>query len=314
MIKVNSTERLIARAREIHGDKYNLSLIEYRGNKTKVPIVCPEHGIFYMNPNNFLNGQGCPICGKLKQIAAQTFDRDVFIANATSVHGDRYDYSMVEYKTARIKVKIICREHGVFLQTPDHHVSRGHGCPHCGNIEISRRKSVTQQEFIDRAIETHGVKYDYSLVEYRRMIIPVSIICHKHGVFKQVPIYHINGGGCPSCKKSKGEELIANVLGDTGISFIREKTFPSCAILRVMRFYFFIPDLNLIIEYHGIQHFTPIERQGGLNSLMIVKRNDEYKKAWALASGYRFKEYKWSDSWDYIARSIRGLCAYYRNN
>lgn len=76
------------------------------------------------------------------------------------VHGDRYDYSLVEYKNSKTKVKIICKEHGVFEQTPEKHCSK-QGCPKCNN------KNVTTEEFVEKSIKKHGKKYDYKLVDYK---------------------------------------------------------------------------------------------------------------------------------------------------
>jgi hypothetical protein len=56
---------------------------------------------------------------------------DNFIKRATQIHGDRYDYSKVEYSSLHEKVVIICPDHGVFLQSPNGHVNNGSGCPLC---------------------------------------------------------------------------------------------------------------------------------------------------------------------------------------
>ena len=118
-----------------------------------------------------------------------------FILKSIAVHGDKYDYSKVEYINNRTKVCIICPIHGEFWQTPINHINNKNGCPKCGNNMIS------VEEFIKRARKIHGDKYDYSKVNYINSNTPVCIICPKHGEFWQSPATHLDYSGCPKCKK-----------------------------------------------------------------------------------------------------------------
>jgi hypothetical protein len=121
--------------------------------------------------------------------------QDEFIEKARLKHGDKYDYSEVEYKNNKTKVCIICPcpEHEPFWQTPNSHLN-GRGCPKCaGNVRL------TKQEFIKKAREIHGDKYDYSKTEYINTDIKVCIICPEHGVFYQTPHGHLLGKGCSNC-------------------------------------------------------------------------------------------------------------------
>jgi len=119
-----------------------------------------------------------------------------FIEQAKRVHGDRYDYSLVDYKNARSHVKIICSEHGVFEQTPDKHLNRKQGCSGCNYAG----KKTTEQ-FIDNAKRVHRDRYDYSLVKYKNNQTKVKIICPEHGVFEQTPNSHLSNNGCPTCSR-----------------------------------------------------------------------------------------------------------------
>ena len=122
-----TTEEFITRAREVHGHKYDYSLVEYLNWCTPVKITCPEHGVFEQIPNNHVRGRGCPQCA----VKQQRLTTEEFITRAREVHGDRYDYSLVEYVNNSTPVKIICSEHGVFEQTPNNHTSMKAGCPQC---------------------------------------------------------------------------------------------------------------------------------------------------------------------------------------
>ena len=87
-----------------------------------------------------------------------------FIEKSLLIHGDFYNYSLVEYKSSREKVKIICPIHGEFEQTPENHL-RGSGCQKCGKEKYSKSLSLKLDEFLKRATELHGDFYDYSLVK-----------------------------------------------------------------------------------------------------------------------------------------------------
>ena len=91
-------------------------------------------------------------------------------------HGNRYDYKYLEedYKNSTTKVRIICKEHGVFKQLPSEH-KNGSGCPFC-----SKTKKLTQDEVILRFIKKHNDRYNYSFVEYTTWSNNVKIICPDH--------------------------------------------------------------------------------------------------------------------------------------
>ncbi len=116
-----------------------------------------------------------------------------FIADAIYVHGDKYDYSRVNYETSSKKVVIICKEHGEFLKTPEKHLI-GQGCRICNGYV-----ALTQQSFLERSHNKHGELYDYSKTEVKSKYDKVVIICKIHGEFEQLPSNHIKGQGCPEC-------------------------------------------------------------------------------------------------------------------
>jgi len=121
-----------------------------------------------------------------------------FINRANIEHNFKYDYSMSEYISSKIKVKIICPKHGVFEQTPDSHL-HGHGCNSC-SVETNKKKQLKNiSDFIINSNHIHNNKYDYSKTIYRGSHIKVKIICPKHGVFEQTPDSHLHGRGCPRC-------------------------------------------------------------------------------------------------------------------
>lgn len=132
---LKSTESFIKEAKKIHGDKYNYSKVEYKGSKDKVCIICPEHGEFWQTPNKHLSGQGCPKCADIKNGYNKRLSKKEFIKKSKELHGNKYDYSKVEYIDYCTPVKIICPEHGEFLQKPSIHLF-GCGCPICNSSHL----------------------------------------------------------------------------------------------------------------------------------------------------------------------------------
>lgn len=123
-----------------------------------------------------------------------------FIEKAIKIHGNKFDYSKVEYNGSHTKVSIICLEHGDFYQSPTNHLS-GNGCPKCASkYERGKYRLTTIETFLNQVKEIHGDKYDYSKVEWKNTRTPITMICPIHGEFTQVPQNHIRlKCGCRKC-------------------------------------------------------------------------------------------------------------------
>jgi hypothetical protein len=123
-----------------------------------------------------------------------------FIEKSIKIHGNKFDYSKVEYTGSHIKVCIICPVHGEFFQSPTNHLS-GYGCLKCAwEFKRGKYRLTTLDAFLTQAKEIHGNKYDYSKVEWKNTTTPITIICPIHGEFTQVPQNHIRlKCGCRKC-------------------------------------------------------------------------------------------------------------------
>jgi len=143
-----SQEEFIAKSREVHGDRYDYSLVEYTNLRSIIIITCPIHGSFNQRAGSHIKGVGCSLCCGNKKHTNNTF-----IAKSREVHGDRYDYSLVEYKGNKNKVMIICTDHGVFEQSPNAHISQRQGCPKCWyrvtDIEYLKEKLTIEEKPIE---------------------------------------------------------------------------------------------------------------------------------------------------------------------
>jgi hypothetical protein len=121
-----------------------------------------------------------------------------FIEKAKLVHADKYNYSEVKYVHSKTKIKIACPKHGIFEQQPSNHLT-GNGCPKCNNKIKSERYSFHLEDFINKAKNIHGDRYDYFKTIYVNIKTNVKIICIDHGEFEQLANNHLNGRGCRKC-------------------------------------------------------------------------------------------------------------------
>ncbi len=211
-----STSEFIEKAKEIHGDKYDYSKVEYVNNKTKVCIICPIHGEFWQKPNDHLNGHGCDKCGGTKRLATSEF-----IEKAKEIHGDKYDYSKVEYKDNKTKVCIICPKHGEFWIRPNSHISQKQGCKHC--------KKSKMEDSIASILSENNVLYtyqysnkdcgwldkqslDFYLPEYN-----IAIECQGEQHYKSVKIWNGENG---LKKRKKLDEIKEKKCKEHGINIV----------------------------------------------------------------------------------------------
>jgi hypothetical protein len=259
----------LEKANNVHNNKYDYSKANYVDINTKIIIICPTHGEFSKQPNNHLNGQGCPKCNNLKDTLND------FIFKANKKHNNKYDYSLVEYFGTLIPISIICPEHGIFKQKPNSHLC-GSGCPKC----IGRHK--TTEDFINQANIVHNYKYNYEKTVYVNVQTKVKIICPMHGEFEQNVNTHLDGHGCKSCRDSRGEKKIKEILRKKNEKYIFQKKFESCKHKSLLSFDFYLPDKNLLIEYNGIQHYVAQDYFGGNEKLISQQKNDEIKRNFAI--------------------------------
>ena len=256
-------------AKIIHNGKYDYSKVT-DGVVTamqKVEIICPKHGSFWQALyQHGKKGNICPDCS----IEADRNTTADFIRRSKEIHGDRYIYTEVDYVRYADKVKIICPEHGEFIQRAGSHLA-GNKCMGC----FQKENRSSTEEFIKKAREVHGDNYDYSKVDYRQNKKPVEIICPKHGSFWQAPNTHIsNRAGCKLCLDSKGERAVEVFLKKFNINYIREYRIKP----HLYRYDFYLPDFNIYIEFHRIQNYKSVELFGGEKEFLLVKKRDIIKK------------------------------------
>ena len=270
---VNKLEYFKNECNKIHNNKYDYSLVNYEHIHDVIQIICPEHGEFLQTPHSHLRGGRCHTCARLSHKDKVTRTQDEFIKLAKEVHGDKYDYSKTNYNTSSDKIIIGCPVHGEFKQRASSHLK--YGCARCGADAIMH----TTESFIKRAKKLHKNRFDYSKTVYEHSTKPVTIICKEHGEFTQIASEHIRSRapGCKSCFYSKGEGIITDILMKNKIKFIREHKLGYTKY----RYDFYLPDINVLIEYDGELHYIAVDYFGGVDTLNKIKNNDSIKNVLA---------------------------------
>lgn len=287
-----TTDRFIAQARAIHGDRYDYSLVEYQTQGKHVVIRCRVHGEFLQKPKLHLLGKNCRRCAD----EGRRGDLGRFIKRATLRHGTFYDYSKIELFTGWTNEIVIgCPLHGDFVvKRAKSHLVRGKSartCPQCASHH-EKTRDRRRHNFISKAEELHGQRYDYTAVMWKNYKTPVEITCWQHGTFMQSPSNHVTVSGCPICsaaslprKRSRGELEITAWLLREQIPFQKEKSFsdlknPSTGYR--LRYDFFIPSWNCLLEYDGLFHF----QQTVWNDLTETRKRDHLKNDYAWRNGF----------------------------
>jgi hypothetical protein len=151
----------VSKAVAVHGSMYTYNEDSYLGYTKPTRITCPIHGDFWQEAETHARRTcGCPTCA----VERRSDTTASFTKKAMSVHGDRYDYTPVNYKGAFHKVDIQCKIHGLFTQTATDHL-RGRGCPECGKVLSSKSGwSYTQWENCSKTAKTFHAYKVYVIV------------------------------------------------------------------------------------------------------------------------------------------------------
>lgn len=187
-----TTADFVRKARQIHGQLYDYSKVDYINAHSKVLIIDPEYGDFWQLPKHHLRGSHNP-----KRVGGVSYSQSEFIQKANQIHNSKYDYSLVQYENSQTPVKIIDPEYGVFKQTPSSHLI-GSESPWRANIATSEKQQLTLDEFIAKAEVIHNHFYNYSKVEYKGYYEEITIIDPEFGEFKVKPSSHLKGTGHPN--------------------------------------------------------------------------------------------------------------------
>jgi hypothetical protein len=223
-----------------------------------------------------------------------------FINECNKKHNNKYEYRLTNYTGYYSNITVICKIHGTFKQRAGHHLE-GRGCQKCGIDRCKESKFHTKEEFIEKSNKIHNNFYNYDKVIYIKARNKVCIVCPKHGEYWQSPDNHLHGRGCYKCKNSKGEKIILLFLIKNNIVYINQKMFDDCRNPKTnhkLRYDFFIPSKNILIEYDGKQHFKSGKFGKTTYTVNMMQENqfrDDVKTKYAKNNNIKLLRIKYTD-------------------
>lgn len=184
-----STSDFIERCVEKYGDKYSYENTIYVRNNEKVIITCKEHGDFYISPNHFLSGRGCPICGGNRKKNTESFIKELRKVQPLS----DYDFSKAKYVNIHTPLTLICNKCGCeFNNQPSNLLKYKQGCPRCKESKLEKE--------VRYILEKNGIKYEqYKRFDFLNRLsldfylpeLKIAIECQ--GVQHFEPVEHFGG-------------------------------------------------------------------------------------------------------------------------
>ena len=213
-----STGDFITLSTQAHKNKYNYSKVEYTSCDASVIIICPIHGEFTQKAKNHYEGKECPKCSPFSRKTTEEF-----IDGAVRIHGQKYNYTNVNYIKSNIKVDIICPSHGTFKQTPNSHLN-GTNCPKC---QISKGEAAIEEYLISNNIN-YTTQHTFDKCKYKRHL-PFDFFIHsKNLCIEYDGIQHFKPrvlfGGEEALKQRQKLDNIKNTFyKDNDIRLIRIK-------------------------------------------------------------------------------------------
>ncbi len=286
-------------ASKAHNNYYNYDhLTKIYNIKDKFLINCPKHGMIKTSYEQHATRK--LKCFKCSRTTPNTLE--LLKEKIIEKFGDIYDFSETTYqgpeqKFIQVKCKTCQNTFNLRYSTSITAQKNTTYCPYCIS---GRTKHFNTDVFIYKAKQIHNnFIYDYSLTEYKTNKEKIKIICPKHGVFEQTPHSHLAGAGCPKCRLSKGETLVASFLKTNNIEFEQQKTFPDLRYKKPLRLDFYLPDFKIVIEVQGGQHYslkdlkhlTKIQDETKLKEkLEIIKLRDSIKRNYCKKNNLKMIE------------------------
>lgn len=330
-------EEFLKRAISIHSNAYDYTRTKFINIRSKITVNCPIHGDFtvlakshiYRRPdaNTLVSSGTCPKCANIisnnnrAKKTPPTSDKEII-----AVYKRLYPKYTFKNKIDRVwiiskKTKERYQKRIITFECPQHGIQKVPWRPKIENKKdicllcSIERKRVPQSVFLDKLKNKFGNTVDYSKVVYINGSTPVTLTCPTHGEFNASPDDLLRKTrrlmACPKCCKSDGEELIKRFLVLNKIEYIRQYRLPMFKARGLKLYYdFYLPKLNLLIEFDGIQHFIPIEAWGGLENLKNIQRRDELKNKYAKAYDIPLLRIPYKDK-DNIEKLLIKFISYY---
>lgn len=282
-----STEQYTQKADVLWEGRWDYSQTVYLGARVKSTIICTDHGPFQQDPSRHLAKHiGCRECYRVSRIknfpVPKISKSSRWVNKAQSKLGDKYDYSITEYKNYKTHVDIICRKHGPFRQLPKKHLDGVEGC----------RKCFSTKDYVSKAKEVHGDRWDYSITEYAGYDSKISFGCIIHGEQRQQARRHLRTEiPCKHCRHFQ------NFMDQ-----VDEKPWKDKFDYSVSVYWDMFTSMTIKCIEHGEFKQTPRSHLTGWNACSGC--NEWF---WDLDRFLQRAKEVWGDRWDYSSVVFTGL-------
>ena len=301
----------LRRFKQKHGSSYDYSQIPQSfGIDEPLPILCNEHGIFFQTAYKHGNlARGCRKCATIKNTSNFLLSTAEWKARLSKLP-KWISYDLPKKHKARDEINCKCKKHGDFKK-PLYVLANGNHCPICAKLDSTKKMQLTklgiktlsihstvelEKFWRKRLLHRHGTRYEYILPTPLGADSVIEIICKRHGQFEQtLGNHYYRQSGCPRCKMTKGERNIAQYLEMKNINYVFDNKFEDLKVKRKLKFDFYLPDLNKLVEYDGVQHFEPVGFFGGEKGLKKTKAYDQKKNKYAKAKGIPLLRIKYDE-------------------
>lgn len=242
---------------------------------------------YKVKPTDFIRGSRCPKCSRDEGTKKHTKSNSDWIKEVHDLVGDEFTF-LEDYKGTHnpIKVrhnKVEC-QHEFKIAPKD--FAKHRRCPECSR----KAKMKTNREFLEQVRSLVGDEYTFTEV-YNGDNKKISVVHNVCGYeYSTTPNNFINGTRCANCNRSKGELAIIEVLESLGVPFEEQKTFPGLKNIKPLRYDFYIPNMGILIEYNGRQHYEPVDYFGGEYAFKNQVKNDTLKRQYAEDKNYTLLE------------------------
>lgn len=274
---------------------YKLTLaLPYQNSKTMLKIKCKKCGLIFNRLYETLKeNKKCPYCNNQK-VSWDTFTFGEYVQAKT-----KSEYKLIsDFKGVSTNVKIYHKKCGHTYEVMPLNFLKGDRCPYETGERRGNANRITQQEFEKRLKDVWGREYK-NVGKYVASKRPITVIHTKCGkAFETTPDSLLHHHGCPFCKESLGERKIAKYLTSHNISYVAQKKFASCKNKLELPFDFYIPSLNMCLEYDGEQHFKPLKFFGGKKKFEYRHHNDLIKNKFCKEAGIKLIRIKYNEKLD----------------
>ena len=263
---------------------------EYKGYSKRNDFVCKDCGYLWSTTPSLIvsQRQHCPRC-VLRTVAAKNTRDGNEVFQELKELNKKVTVLSKEYVRSQDKVLVSCNECGHIWKATPAHIRNGRGCPECAKRSRAEGERLSPEEVSKRFYKVHP---DWEILsDYIRAADPMLVRCKHCGAEWHGKLFDLlKRVNCPVCdmgKKSRGEEAIARFLRQVGEPFETQKAFDGCRNVFPLRFDFYLPEMNMCIEYDGEQHFRPVDAFGGENSFAGTYARDNIKNEYCTAHNIR---------------------------